>query len=137
MQSSFQLPRNSKHIKIFCYSYFTKIDAHILSMASAGDSFSNHYEQQCNGHTTMQLQQFVTGFQPSRTNSFDSNSCNELIQNFISKISNSEGASTPLSPRKWVKIRAVLKLASVGRLSRTSRRGPHCNPPRPRLVPII
>ncbi|XP_066360247.1 calmodulin-binding protein 60 B-like isoform X2 [Miscanthus floridulus] len=112
MQSSFQLPRNS-------------------------DSFSNHSEQQCHGHTTMQLQQFVTGFQPSRTNSFDLNSCDELIQNFISNISKSEGASTPLSPRKWVKIRAALKLASVGRLSRTSRRGPHCNPPRPRLVPII
>jgi len=106
-------------------------------MASAGESFSNHSEQQSNGQTAMQSQQFVTGFQPSRTNSFDSNSCDELIQNFISQISNSEGASTPLSPRKWVKIRAALKLASVGRLSRTSRRGPHCNPPRPRLVPII
>lgn len=137
MQSSFQPPRNSKYIEIFCYSYFIKIDAHILSMASAGDSFSNNSEHQCNGHTAMQLQQFVTGFQPSRTNSFDLNSCDELIQNFISKISNSEGASTPLSPRKWVKIRAALKLASVRRLSRTSRRGPHCNPPRPRLVPII
>lgn len=112
MQSSFQLPRNS-------------------------ESSSNHSEQQCNGHTTMQLQQFVTGYQPSRTNSFDLNSCDELIQKFISKISNSEGPSTPLSPRKWVKIRAALKLASVGRLSRTSRRGPYCNPSRPRLVPII
>ncbi|AQK40222.1 Calmodulin-binding protein 60 G [Zea mays] len=94
---------------------------------------SDHSEQQCNGQTSTQLQQFVTGCQPSRTNSFDLNSCDELIQNFISQISNSGGASTPLSPRKWVKIRAALKLASVGRLS---RRGPHCNPPRPRLVPI-
>jgi len=30
MQSSFQPPRNSKYIEIFCYSYFTKIDAHIF-----------------------------------------------------------------------------------------------------------
>lgn len=137
IQSPFQLPGNSKCIEIFYYSHFANIDAHKLWVASAGESFSNHSEIQGNAQTAMQSQQFTTGFQPSRTNSFDLSSCDELIQNFISEISNGEGASTPLSPRKWVKIRAALKLASVGRLSRTSRRGPHCNPARPRLVPII
>ncbi|XP_062202264.1 calmodulin-binding protein 60 E-like isoform X2 [Phragmites australis] len=112
MQSQFQLSRNSER-------------------------FSNHSDQQCNSQTIIQPQQVVTGFQPSRTNSFDLSSCDELIKSFLSQNSNSEGASTPLSPRKWVKIRAALKLASVRRLSRASRRGPHCAPPRPRLVPTI
>lgn len=133
MQSPFQLPTNSKRIDINFFPrqlfWQDRCSRSLDWMASAGD----HSEQQCNGQTSTQLQQFVTGCQPSRTNSFDLNSCDELIQNFISQISNSGGASTPLSPRKWVKIRAALKLASVGRLS---RRGPHCNPPRPRLVPI-
>ncbi|KAJ1265712.1 hypothetical protein BS78_08G097200 [Paspalum vaginatum] len=111
MQSPFQLLRNS-------------------------ESSSNHSEQQYNGQTIMQSQ-FVTRFQQSRTNSFDLSSCDELVQKFISQISDNEGASTPLSPRKWVKIRAALKLASVGRLSRISRRGSSCSPPRQRLVPTI
>jgi len=84
----------------------------------------------------MQPQQVVTGF-TSRTNSFDSSSCEDLIQNFISQIPNSDGAAMPLSPRKWFKIKVAFKLASVGRLSRISRRGPHCPAPRQRLVPII
>ncbi|KAL6847423.1 hypothetical protein ACP4OV_023276 [Aristida adscensionis] len=112
MQSQFQLPRNS-------------------------ESFINHSNQQYNSQTTIQTQQVFAGFQPSRTNSFDLTSCDDLIQSFMSQISNSEGASTPLSPRKWVKIRAALKLASVGRRSRALRRGLHCTPPRPRLVPTI
>ncbi|TVU49892.1 hypothetical protein EJB05_01232, partial [Eragrostis curvula] len=93
--------------------------------------------EQCNGQSIIQKQQAVTEFQSARTNSFDLSSCDELIENFMSQISNSEVALMPLSPRKWVKIRAALKLASVGRLSRGSRRGPHCAPPRPRLVPTI
>ncbi|GJN34837.1 hypothetical protein PR202_gb23536 [Eleusine coracana subsp. coracana] len=100
------------------------------------NSESYHLPQQCNDQSVIQSQQAVTGYQPSRTNSFDV-SCDELIQSFMSQISNSEGVSTPFSPRKWVKIRAALKLASVGRLSRGSRRGPYCAPPRPRLVPTI
>jgi hypothetical protein len=110
--------------------------SHIL-VASAGENSSNHWNQRYNGETIMQSQQVVTGFQTSRTNSFDSSSCEDLIQNFISQIPNSDRAATPLSPRKWFKIKVAFKLASVGRLSRTSRRGPHCPAPRPRLVPTI
>ncbi|WVZ90642.1 hypothetical protein U9M48_036926 [Paspalum notatum var. saurae] len=99
------------------------------------ESSGNHSEQY-NGQTIMQSQ-FVTRFQQSRTNSFDLSSCDELVQKFISQISDNEGASTPLSPRKWVKIRAALKLVSVGRLSRITRRGSSCSPPRQRLVPTI
>ena len=103
-------------------------------MASAGESFRNHSVEHCSGLLAIQPQQAVTGFQPSRTNSFDM-SCDEVLQRFMSQISNSEGASTPLSPRKWVKIRAALKLASVGRHSRGPRR--NYPPPKPRLVPTI
>ncbi|CAN6343215.1 unnamed protein product [Urochloa humidicola] len=53
------------------------------------------------------------------------------------QIPDSDGAAMPLSPRKWFKIKVAFKLASVGRLSRASRRGPHCPAPRPRLVPTI
>jgi hypothetical protein len=108
----------------------------MLWIASVGESFGNSSIQQCNGQSLIQSQQAATGFQPSRTNSFDL-SCDELIQGFISQISNSEGASTPFSPRKWVKIRTALKLAFVGKGSRGLRRGPYCAPPRPRLVPTI
>ena len=105
-------------------------------VASAGENSSNQWNQRYHGETIMQLQQ-VTGFQTSRTNSFDSSSCEDLIQNFISQIPNSDRAAMPLSPRKWFKIKVAFKLASVGRLSRISRRGPHCPAPRPRLVPTI
>ncbi|PUZ67359.1 hypothetical protein GQ55_3G428800 [Panicum hallii var. hallii] len=106
-------------------------------LLSNGENSSNHWNQRYNGETIMQSQQVVTGFQTSRTNSFDSSSCEDLIQNFISQIPNCNRAATPLSPRKWFKIKVAFKLASVGRLSRTSRRGPHCPAPRPRLVPTI
>ncbi|RLN01003.1 calmodulin-binding protein 60 C-like [Panicum miliaceum] len=81
-------------------------------------------------------QEVVTGFQTSRTNSFDSSSCQDLIQN-MSKIPNSYGAAMPLSTSKWFKIKVAFKLVSVLRLYRTSRRGPRCPASRPRLVPTI
>nr|CAB3462279.1 unnamed protein product [Digitaria exilis] len=105
-------------------------------LPSNGESFSNHWNQRWNRETTMQPQQVVTAFQTSRTNSFDSSSCEDLIQRFISQIPNSDGPAMPLSP-KWFKIKVAFKLASVGRLSRASRRGLHCPPPRTRLVPTI
>ncbi|KAL6638451.1 hypothetical protein ACP70R_023946 [Stipagrostis hirtigluma subsp. patula] len=108
-----------------------------LQLPRTSESFSIHSDQQYNFQTIIQPQQVVTGFQPSRTNSFDLSSCDELVQNFLSQMSNSEESSAPLSPRKWFKVRAALKLASVGRLSRASRRRLHCAPPRPRLVPTI
>jgi hypothetical protein len=106
-------------------------------MKSAGESFSNQPDLLYNGQILMHSHQVVTGFQPSRTNSFDSVENDQLIHSFMSKIFSSEGAVTPLSPRKWVKIKAALKLASVGRLSRASRRGLHSPLGRPRLVPTI
>ncbi|CAN6329333.1 unnamed protein product [Urochloa humidicola] len=99
-----------------------------LQLPRNGENFSNHWNQR---------QQVVTGFQTSRTNSFDSSSCEDLIQSFIAQIPDSDAAAMPLSPRKWFKIKVAFKLASVGRLSRASRRGPHCPAPRPRLVPTI
>lgn len=108
-----------------------------LQLPGKSESFSSQSNLWCNSQTIIQPQQVVTGFQPSRTNSFDSSSCDHLIQSFISQISSSEGAATPMSPRKWIKIKAALKLASVGRLSRASRRGPHRPPAKPRLVPTI
>lgn len=104
-------------------------------LTSSRESFSKQPDLLCNGQTLFQSNQVVTGFQPSRTNSFDSAENDQLIQSFISQLFSSEGAATPLSPRKWVKIRAALKLASVGRLSRASRRGLHSPPGRARLVP--
>ncbi|CAL4891792.1 unnamed protein product [Urochloa decumbens] len=98
-----------------------------LQLPSNSESFSNHWNQR----------QVVTGFQTSRTNSFDSSSCEDLIQSFISQIPDSDRAAMPLSPRKWFKIKVAFKLASVGRLSRASRRGPPCPAPRSRLVPTI
>jgi hypothetical protein len=92
--------------------------------------------QSNNAMAKIKSQQADTGFQPSRTNSFNV-SCEELIQSFMSQMSYSERASTPLSPRKWVKIRAALKLASVGRGFRRRLRGPYCAPARPRLVLTI
>ncbi|KAF0889285.1 hypothetical protein E2562_022836 [Oryza meyeriana var. granulata] len=61
----------------------------------------------------------------------------ENFSNQLNLFSGNEGVAVPLSPRKWVKIRAALKLASVGRLSRASRKASHCPPARPRLVPTI
>ncbi|KAF8660956.1 hypothetical protein HU200_057337 [Digitaria exilis] len=107
-----------------------------FNLPSNGESFSNHWNQRWNRETIMQPQQVVTAFQTSRTNSFDSSSCEDLIQHFISQIPNSDGPAMPLSP-KWFKIKVAFKLASVGRLSRASRRGLHCPPPRTRLVPTI
>ncbi|TKW28850.1 hypothetical protein SEVIR_3G355600v4 [Setaria viridis] len=108
-----------------------------LHLPSNCDSFSNHWDQRCNDETIMQRQQVFTGFQTSRTNSFDSSSSEDLLQSFISQIPNSDGAAMPLSPRKWFKIKVAFKLASMGRVSRALRRGPHCPAPRPRLVKTI
>lgn len=108
-----------------------------LQLPGKSESFGNQSNLWCNGQAIIQPQQVVTGFQPSRTNSFDSSSCDHLIQSFISRISSSEEAATPMSPRKWIKIKAALKLAFVGRHSRASRRGPHRPPAKPRLVPTI
>ncbi|CAN6351953.1 unnamed protein product [Urochloa humidicola] len=105
-------------------------------LPSNGESFSNHWNQQCNGGTNT-AQQVISGFQTSRTNSFDLSSCEDLIQRFISRIPNNDRAAMPLSPRKWFKIKVAFKLASVGRLSRASRKGPHCPAPMPRFVPTI
>lgn len=101
---------------------------------SNSENFSNLLNLSSNDQTS---QQIAAPFQPSRTNSFDSSSCDQLIQNFISQFSSNERVAVPLSPRKWVKIRAALKLASVGRLSRASRKASHRPPARPRLVPIV
>ncbi|KAM0921801.1 hypothetical protein ACQ4PT_006716 [Festuca glaucescens] len=111
--------------------------SYILWMTSAGESFINQPDLLYSGQTLMQSHRVVTGFQPSRTNSFDSVENDQLIHRFISKMFSSEGATTPLSPRKWVKIKAALKLASVGRLSRAARRGLNSPLGRPRLVPTI
>ncbi|PNT62573.1 hypothetical protein BRADI_4g05360v3 [Brachypodium distachyon] len=114
----------------------TSLQPH-FQLTSIRESFSNQPDLPCNGQTTMQPHQVVPCFQPSRTNSFDSAENDQLVQSFISQIFSSEGASMPLSPRKWVKIKAALKLASVGRLSRASRRGTHSPPVRPRFVPTV
>uniref|UniRef100_A0ACD5XMT0 Uncharacterized protein n=1 Tax=Avena sativa TaxID=4498 RepID=A0ACD5XMT0_AVESA len=108
-----------------------------FQLTSNRDSFSNQPDLLYNGQTLMQPHQVVTSFQPSRTNSFDSVENDQLIHSFMSKILSSKGATAPLSPRKWVKIKAALKLASVGRLSRASRRGLNSPLGRPRLVPTI
>uniref|UniRef100_A0A0D9Y030 Calmodulin-binding protein n=1 Tax=Leersia perrieri TaxID=77586 RepID=A0A0D9Y030_9ORYZ len=103
-------------------------------LPSNSENFGNQLNLVSNDQSSLQV---ATRFLPSRTNSFDSSSCDQLIQNFVSQFSGNEGVAVPLSPRKWVKIRAALKLASVGRLSRASRKASHRPPARPRLVPII
>jgi len=108
-----------------------------FQLTSNRENLSNQPDLLYNGQILMQSHQVVTGFQPSRTNSFDSVEDDQLIHRFISKIFNNEGPATPLSPRKWVKVKAALKLASIGRLSRASRRGLHSPLGRPRLVPTI
>ncbi|XP_047046443.1 uncharacterized protein LOC124651397 isoform X1 [Lolium rigidum] len=108
-----------------------------FQLTSNRESFINQPDPLYSGQTLIQSHRVVTGFQPSRTNSFDSVENDQLIHRFISKMLSSEGATTPLSPRKWVKIKAALKLASVGRLSRASRRGLNSPLGRPRLVPTI
>ncbi|CAM0949665.1 unnamed protein product [Alopecurus aequalis] len=108
-----------------------------FQLTSNRDNLSNQPDLLYNDQTLMQSHQVLTGFQPSRTNSFDSVENDQLIHRFISKIFSGEGPATPLSPRKWVKIKAAFKLASVGRLSRASRRGLNSPLGRPRLVPII
>ncbi|PUZ67421.1 hypothetical protein GQ55_3G433000 [Panicum hallii var. hallii] len=70
----------------------------VLHLLSNGENSSNHWNQRYNGETIMQSQQVVTGFQPSRTNSFDSSFCDDLIQKFISQIPSSDRGGMPLSP---------------------------------------
>ncbi|XP_015698682.1 calmodulin-binding protein 60 A-like isoform X2 [Oryza brachyantha] len=74
---------------------------------------------------------------PSNSESFSSQL--NLVSNDQSshQFSSNDGVAVPLSPRKWVKIRAALKLASVGRLSRASRKASVHPQARPRLVPTI
>lgn len=116
-------------------TYTDSMQPHI-QLTSNRESLSNRPDLLFNGQTRMQSHQ-VSGFQPSRTNSFDSVENDQLVHSFMSKIFGSEGAAAPLSPRKWIKIKAALKLASVGRLSRASRRGIYSPLGRPRLVPTI
>ncbi|KAF7064042.1 hypothetical protein CFC21_070471 [Triticum aestivum] len=138
--------QNHSHFSEQSYSSFpvgslTSMDTAMDSMqphsqlTSNRESFSKQPDLLCNGQTLHQSNQVFAGLQPSRTNSFDSVENDQLIQRFISQFFSSEGAATPLSPRKWVKIKAALKLASVGRLSRASRRGLHSPPGRAKLVP--
>lgn len=138
MQSEIDLPSNCKYSKTFCYSYLhiMMLSCSLTWNSTAGESFSNNWDQRCNDETIMQRQKVFTGFQTSRTNSFDSSSCEDLIQSFFSQIPNSDGAPMPLSPRKWFKIKVAFKLASMGRV-RASRRGLHCPAPRSRLVQTI
>ncbi|KAL5205611.1 hypothetical protein ABZP36_033820 [Zizania latifolia] len=104
----------------------------LFLLPSISEDFSNQHDLLSNDQAS---QQIATRIQQSRTNSFDSTTCHQLVQDFMSRISSSGGAAAPLSPRKWFKIKAALKLASVGRLSRASRRTSHRPPTRPMLVP--
>ncbi|KAG8093144.1 hypothetical protein GUJ93_ZPchr0012g21101 [Zizania palustris] len=94
------------------------------------ENFGNQTNLVCNDQTSEQI---ADRFQRSRTNSFNSSSCHQLVENFKSQIFSSGGTAMPLSPRKWIKIKAALKLAAVGRFSRAS----HRPPTRPMLVPTI
>uniref|UniRef100_A0A0E0MNB5 Calmodulin-binding protein-like n=1 Tax=Oryza punctata TaxID=4537 RepID=A0A0E0MNB5_ORYPU len=64
---------------------------------SNSENFSNQLNLVSNDQIS---QQIAAPFQPSRTNSFDASSCDQLIQNFISQFSSNEGVAMPLSPHQ-------------------------------------